>query len=386
VKRLSYADPSENSNIKILFILIIFIIIITSIYVGYRSYKIASANSYRLHNYVSDEIYYVDSARRYLEYIFNINVNESMYSGDTNPDYFNLEHPPLGKYLIAASIVICGDKPICWRLPGIIEASLIPLIIGLAFLLRYRNHIGALAALTAALAAAADPILYFAGSVAMLDIHLAFFETLFLFFFILEKKKSSSAASGLASSVKFSGVATVISIILYDLLARKGLKNKVKNFLSDVILPLIIYIIILIPLILYFGPVRLYEETISALKWHTTSRPPGPPTSSPLGWIINSNPFYYSYYPIAFAGILNSPLHVFALILIIPLTYISINKEEPGIGAGALLYLGVLITYLIVWLLGNHTFYSFYAVQLTPAMASMIGGSIVALWRMRVGN
>ena len=349
---------------------------------GYRAYITASINSRDPHRYISDEIYYVDSARRYLEYIFKVRVNESMYSNNTNPDYFNLEHPPLGKYIIASSIALCGDKPLCWRLPGIVEAALIPVLVGLSIIqskdLPDSSTVKSLAGVTAALAAAADPILYLAGSVAMLDIHLAFFEALSLYLFLIGRRRLALVAGGLAFSVKFSGAAVVLAIMCYDILTSERIRAIARRVSEDILIPFLTYLTALVPLMLYFTPKRLLAETLNALKWHTTSRPPGPPTSTPLGWIANANPFYYSYYPVAMAGILNSLLHVTALLLITPLAAYGVWRKSPSIAMGPLLYVGVLLTYLLVWVLGNHTFYSFYAVQLTPAMSLTLASAVLA--------
>jgi predicted membrane-bound dolichyl-phosphate-mannose-protein mannosyltransferase len=38
-----------------------------------------------------------------------------------------------------------------------------------------------------------------------------------------------------------------------------------------------------------------------------------------------------------------------------------------------------MIMYAIIWILGNHTFYSFYAVQLTPAAGAVYGELLVLL-------
>jgi len=304
-----------------------------------------------------------------------------MYSNSTNPDYFNLEHPPLGKYIIAFSIALCGDKPLCWRLPGIIEATLIPTLLGLSIIqskdLPVSLTVKSLAGLTAALAAAADPILYLSGSVAMLDIHLAFFETLFLYLFLVGRRRLALVAGGLAFSVKFSGAAVILAVMCYDILTSDKIKSVAKRLSEDILIPLLTYLTSLVPLMLYFTPKRLFVETLNALKWHTTSRPPGPPTSTPLGWITNTNPFYYSYYPVAMAGILNSLLHVTALLLITPLAAYGVWRKSPSIAMGPLLYVGVLLTYLLVWVLGNHTFYSFYAVQLTPAMSLTLASTVL---------
>ncbi len=52
--------------------------------------------------YVFDEVYYVNAAKRLVE-----------GTGNTN-----WEHPPLGKYIIGASIKVEGDRGLGWRLPS----------------------------------------------------------------------------------------------------------------------------------------------------------------------------------------------------------------------------------------------------------------------------
>lgn len=353
-------------------------LLLISTYVSYKSYRLASINYNKGDLYVSDEIYYVDAARRYLQYVFHLDVNQSMYSNKTNPDYFNLEHPPLGKYLIALSMELYGDNPIGWRLPGVIEAGLIPFIIGSVFWIRSRKTmLSALIAIAAASAAAADPILVLSGSVAMLDIHLAFFLSLSIVFLLAGRRRTALIMAGLASAAKMSGVAGVIGIILYDLLGG-SLRSRLKHVSEDIVIPFIVYVTVMIPLIIYFGPMNIVEETLSALKWHTSSRPPGPPTSTPIGWILNSNPFYYSFHPVVEPATLNTVLHLLALAALIPLAFIGATSEKyRDIIIAPLYYTGTLAIYALIWLLGNKTFYSFYAIELTPAMAGIIGSIIL---------
>jgi len=44
-------------------------------------------------------------------------------------DYLNTEHPPLGKYLIALSIILLGDHPFHWRVPSIVSGVLMILLL-----------------------------------------------------------------------------------------------------------------------------------------------------------------------------------------------------------------------------------------------------------------
>src|SRR5688572_5381395 len=58
-----------------------------------------------------DEIYFPVMARKYLQGVY----------------FFDL-HPPLGKFIIAASIAVLGDTPLGWRLmPALFGLAMIPL-------------------------------------------------------------------------------------------------------------------------------------------------------------------------------------------------------------------------------------------------------------------
>jgi Predicted membrane-bound dolichyl-phosphate-mannose-protein mannosyltransferase len=59
-------------------------------------------------DYISDEIYYVSASRNILK-LFNINKDWYPYPDLAGIEsYLNLEHPPLGKYIIALSILVWG--------------------------------------------------------------------------------------------------------------------------------------------------------------------------------------------------------------------------------------------------------------------------------------
>ena len=367
MRMLSYADRT-----RILAALLLLAALAASSWVVYqRSYNLASTYVEAGKEYVSDEIYYVDSARRILQNVFKVELDYWEYSGKTKEDYYNLEHPPLGKYIIALSMLTCGDKPICWRLPGIIEASLIPVIVALAYT-RLDNR-WLLAASSAALAAGSDYILHTAGAVAMLDIHLAFFTALTLLAAARGRLVLAAFLAGAAASVKMSGVAAAIALIVYVLYDKDiSVRARIKRIAGIILAAVSVYILVYAPLATYFGPVELVKENINALKWHTTSRPSGPPTSTPTGWIFNVNPFYYSVSQVLVPARLNTLIHFPALVasLLIVIYYIEGGRRRHVFSS--ILYLSIILTYFLVFALGNRTLYSFYGVHLTPAAAGVI--------------
>jgi len=299
-------------------------------------------------------------------------VDEAAFSNKTRPDYYNLEHPPLGKYIIAASIAFCGDKPLCWRLPGIIEASVLVAVLGLSTAAR-RSPAWYAAGAAAALAAAADPVLYRSAAVAMLDIHLAFFTGLSIAAASRGRLTLAAVLAGLAASVKYSGVAAVFAAMLVAV-AYLGAKRGTVEAARILLVSLAVFALVHVPLAAYFGPGRLVEETLRALEWHTTPRPEGPPTSTPLEWVLNANPFYYSFAPGPVAAETNTIIHFYAIAgTLLAATALARGKcHQPPYTAGPLNYAMVFAVYALVMALGNTTLYSFYAVQLTPGAAATV--------------
>ncbi len=311
--------------------------------------------------YVSDEVWYVNTARKILVEVFGYR-DSLMQVSSLIEDYYNLEHPPLGKYIIGASMVLCGDQPICWRLPGIIEASLIPVILAWGFRFRYPM------APAVAAAAAADPVLAAAGSVAMLDVHLAFFTALALALLIRGHAFPASIAAGAALSVKMSGIPLVVVTVFYTM-ARRGLYFSLATLLAAVL----VYTLAWMPIALYLGVDTVVAANIGAVSYHTTPRPEnGPPKSSPLGWVFNTNPFYYSVGAVTLPAVTSTLIHMVAIASALVLMPASIRRGLSFTVASITL-LSIYAAYYLVMAAGNTTLYSFYSVQLTPAAAAVIG-------------
>ncbi len=331
--------------------------------VAARSLSLALAYDEHDMIYVSDEIWYVNTARKILIEVFSFKGNLLQVSDVIDEDYYNLEHPPLGKYIIAASITLCGDKPICWRLPGIIEASLIPLI--LAWGLRFRFPEAAVAAA----AAAADPVLVTAGSVAMLDIHLAFFTSLTLALMARGLIIPASIAAAAALSTKISAAPLAAITIVYAA-CRRGLYYSTAILLAIIL----VYTLLWVPMVWHLGLETIIAANLGAPRYHTAPRPHGPPTSTPLGWVLNENPFYYSIGSITAPALTSTVIHVIAIgsALVLAVVY-TMRRPNTVFPVAGFTLLGIYAAYYIVFYSGNTTLYSFYSVQLTPAAAMTIG-------------
>jgi Predicted membrane-bound dolichyl-phosphate-mannose-protein mannosyltransferase len=330
---------------------------------------------------------YVNGSRTNVEEF--VNITKSRYNvSDVVPgwqlpdnegvnDYINWEHPPMGKYLIALSILIAGDSPICWRIPIIVfgVASTV-----LVFLILEQLSGSVLLGLAGSMIFILDTMSRAIFSIAILDGYVAFFTVLGLYLVIRGRYREALIASTVAGLFKATGIFVAIPVII--LLARNHTKLKNGNLL-DFIYQVIVYGLITItlytglltiasaPIIYHMGYLNwLKYSLLGSIGWHLSAKctTPGCPTSSaPWDWFIGHNSFtLYIYpdgktlsaegfYPLWFTSI------VLALVFI-PLVY----RGYRVLGYNLLFYFGVLSGYIIIWILGSRTQYSFYAVQLAP--------------------
>ncbi len=284
-------------------------------------------------------------------------------------DYLNLEHPPLGKYLIMASMLALGDRPLSWRVPGIIEGSILIVVVYLIVCRLLNPFWGVLASISIAL----DPIVHAMSLVAMLDIHLAFFTGLTLLLAVYDRPMAASVSSWLAFSVKFSGLFALLFTYLYLRIYRR--ESPARSALIS-LAPCILYLIISLPIIRYLGPERWVQENLSALAWHTTSRGSGPTPSPPWAWFINMAPMALHLNPDLIARV-NLVSYAFSgafMLLLLPLLRRRERSYLP-----MMMVLSIAAGYTLVYLAGNRTLYSFYAVQLAPSVASSFSISLFYL-------
>ncbi|RSN67393.1 phospholipid carrier-dependent glycosyltransferase [Candidatus Korarchaeum cryptofilum] len=291
-------------------------------------------------------------------------------------EYLNLEHPPLGKYIIMLSMMILGDSPANWRFPGILEGSIIIILVYLTVSRLLNPFWGVVASIAIAL----DPIFYAMSMVAMLDIHLTFFTALCLLFLVYDRPLAASISSWLSFSVKFSGLFSVACTYLYLRIYRG---ERPLRALAISILPSLVYLALSIPLISYLGPERWIQENLNAIAWHTTSRGSGPTPSPPWAWFFNLAPMALHVNPDLIARV-NFVSYIFSFVFTILLFPLMLKRERLYIPM--MMILSIVLGYTAVYIAGNRTLYSFYAVQLSPSVASAFSISLFYLMREDLGD
>ena len=207
-----------------------------------------------------------------------------------------------------------------------------------------------------------DPIFRGLSSIAMLEVYTTFFTALSMILALKKRYCLSAMAIGLAAASKLTGVFPIPALLIYMIL--RG-EHSSKAILISIYIPLIVWISINIPFIAYMGIQQWIQSIEGGLKWHLTPRPLGAPTSTPWGWFINENPFPLHYNPDLSASV-NPAIYIIALASLIFTPYLSARVGEYLIPS--LWFTVIFIGYLLVYFAGNRTMYSFYTLILTPSI------------------
>ena len=286
--------------------------------------------------------------------------------------YLNTEHPFLGKDIIMMSMVLFGDRPISWRLPGIIEFALIELIVVLA---AYRISGSYLASLIALAFVVADPTLQATSITAMLDIHVAFFVALFVLALAYESEAGSAVFLGLASAVKLSG-AFGWPVLLWKALKRE--KSFVRFFSIVVVIPVIAFLLPELTIIKAMGFVPWLREFLGSFRWHLSYKGPNPNTSPFWEWFVNYRPFPFHFNPNVFAE--TNPVLLLGMVVLI-LAMPWLHRRKPGILAPFMVFWSTVSLFALHYILGGRTQFSFYATVLVPPASVVMGVALNELLR-----
>lgn len=278
-------------------------------------------------------------------------------------NYLNTEHPFLAKDFIMLGMLI-QDKPIFWRLPGLIAHVIINLLVFFAALKITRSY---LAAFIALIFSALDPLLYATSLAAMLDIYVALFTAIFMYVMIADDYPLSGISIGLAAATKLNGA------FPYPILVIKALKDRMnfkRYFLILFVLPAIAFLIPEIPIIMAIGFQRWVEEFIASFSWHLSFKGEHPANSPFWQWFISLKPFPFHYNPDIFAT--TDPILMLSMIVFIfAIPYAAKKRGKILIPFG--IFWSTIAFYALQWILGGKTQFSFYATPLVPAGAVTLG-------------
>ncbi len=282
---------------------------------------------------------------------------------DNIQNYLNLEHSFLGKDLIMLGMML-GDRPIDWRLPGLIEFALIGVVVLLA---TYRISESYLASLIALVFVAADPTLQATALAAMLDIHVAFFFSLFILMLAYDRRMSAGAALGLAASAKLSGA------FGWPVLAIKAFKEEkslIRLMTTIVLVPITVFLIPNLTAIKAVGFEYWLKEFLASFRWNLSYKGPNPSTSPFWQWFVNSTPFPFHFNPNVYAQ--TDPFLLLAMVVFIfAIPWVHRRRAKVVIPFGV--FWSTVAFFALQYALGGTTQFSFYATVLVPPAAVTMG-------------
>ena len=354
---------------------------------------------------IFDEAYYVNASR----VMIGIPVAEGDHYDDGTAGLDpNVEHPPLGKVLIASSMLVFGDGPLGWRLPSIIAG-----LIAIAAVYLIVRAAGETAALALGIAGfvAFDNLTFVHGRIATLDM-LALAPILVAAWLALrERWLLAGALVGLGFLVKISA--------LYGLLAIGGLLalrafatwRRDRRFpttdaraaawlVAGVALVGLVGLWLLdVRFTTFTNPIdhlRHIVEYGASLKEPTTrSGFCTGATSAPWQWLINECQINYlsvdaairdgdtvvaRVSSIEFRGAMNPLLAGAPLILGLVASFGVAWRTRDRLATWAVAWsLANWLPYVLLVLVSQRVMYIFYVLPVVPAAAAGVG---VLLWRM----
>jgi len=304
--------------------------------------------------------------------------------------YLNLEHPPLAKYIIGLSIVLLGDRPLYWRIPSIIF-GLISVI--LTYMLAAELTKSKDVAILSSALLVADPLFRLMSSIALLDIFVVPFTLGALLLAKRGRFREAVLITAVGACFKFTALFAFIPVLAFAL--SQGIKNG--RSAADLVLDAIYYVLLMAlsfifmmiltstPIALRIGVGEWFKQGVTgAMSWHLTTKCVGqncPPASAPWDWLLglNSFPIYIknSGEVIQAQGLTPVYLTSFALLLLFLPTLFRVYPYKSS----AMALVGVFSGYVLLWILGNRSQYSFYAVQLSPLISIFFIGHLYYILR-----
>lgn len=214
-----------------------------------------------------DETYYVGDAQQYLE---------------RGVEEVRPAHPPVGKWLLAAGILVAGDDPFGWRFAPALAGTLTVL---LTYLIGMRLLRRQLPAAAAALFVALDGLAFTMSRIGMLDVFVGLFVALGVWLLLVDRDDQgrrwswlvlAGASFGLAVGTKWSA-ALALAIAVAVVVARdRSLRRVVVPF---VIVPAAVYVLG------YTGWFASYERTEEAAEQCEAGRCGTSPVDRVAGWV-----------------------------------------------------------------------------------------------------
>jgi predicted membrane-bound dolichyl-phosphate-mannose-protein mannosyltransferase len=361
---------------------------------------------------IFDESYYVNAAR----VILGLAVPAGAPYADAPLGLdSNTEHPPLGKLLIAGSILVFGDHGLGWRLPSVV-AGMVSLWAIYAIVVRLGAPVRIATAVLAILALENLTLVH--SRIATLDV-LALAPALLAAWLALGRRWAlAGVALAVSVLVKLTGIYLAVGVVGFSLLelwpTGFPARNRTLTWLRPVVLMVVTFVVVAIagltvldatvtswpsPLDHFAHMIRYGAGLTSSV--HSTVCTGA--ASAPWQWAFNQCEINYlrvdvtppgqteSFATIAFRGALN-PALAGTLILAVAFCVATIRRSADRTIQWTVVWMGAnWLPYLVVSLVSDRVMYLYYLVATVPALAvatvlfltrSRLPSGVVATWAL----
>ena len=325
-----------------------------------------------------DEAHYIPAVRKMLYFGENV----------------NLEHPPLSKLLITAGIVLLGDNPWGWRVPGTLLSTITVLLVGLT---AYRVTRDVKLTIFSQTLVVTDVTFFNLSGLAILDPPFLMFTLLSLYLLLDGRRGLAGLAVGMAMLSKTSAFIALLALIAVDALHSYVRKHDLdaavevaKQSVREVGIPALA--VFLVGLGAFDAATGAFPTPLHHLSfmfdYHSNLRYFDPrQVELPLSWIIppisrGPSPYFVvtiepiGTHPVALWGV-SSPLW-WSMWLLVPLTYFRVRRyvaqreavENPDPHAALLSWSAVsMLAFAFLAYVLKRWVYSFYFLQVSLILA-----------------
>jgi predicted membrane-bound dolichyl-phosphate-mannose-protein mannosyltransferase len=296
-------------------------------------------------------------------------------------EYINWEHPPVGKYFVAASIWLLGDYPLHWRLPAILTGAL---TVTLTYLLMLSLTGNQAVSLTASLLLMLDPLSKALASIMLLDVYVAFFTVLTTLLAVKGLLKHAMIAAVVGGTFKFSALFLLLPVVFLtvrrDVRSKPSFTTLISSLILNIMLAGALFLalttLVSLPIASYMGFSNWVKYSlIGSFTWHTSVKCTGancPISSAPWEWFMSVNSFPLYIYPDGSALKASGTWPFWISSLTLSITLAPACFKDRRFGRLWVFYIGVFSGYLLLWAVGGRSQYSFYSIQLAPLVYSTL--------------
>ena len=294
-----------------------------------------------------------------------------------------IEHPPLGKLMIAAGIAVFGDNPFGWR---ILAVTCGIACIVLFYLICRRLNLSRRASFLATFILALENLSFVQASIAMLDVFCLTFMLLAFWLYLGKRPLLCGVAIGLAALVKLPGGLALPVILLHWLLTSR---KEILRWGASMLAAAAVFLG-LMPILdmtiwhKWISPFTRLSAMYKASSTATFALYPSPMLSRPWDWLLRPEILTYWLDP-QYVGMISPDLWVLIIPVMLYMAYRALKGNTAALFS--VLWFGAMyVLWIPISLISDRLSYIYYFYPAVGAVCLGMGVVVDVVWsggRMR---